>query len=544
MRVRCSARADYRSNAVGELELECSPSGLHIALSGVSTHREGYAPGPLIHAGDVCVPWPSVYATRLGDRQLLLSVDARNLPYNRFLLAEFSERSPDEAAGVMHRRALPYAFASAGLVALSVCLAQARALPHARAIGTLGWAVLVVSLALALIAWRARRAPRPPAHVVLDDLCDELARYVPHHISRAAPTPAPRNFEPVAWATLLPRSAVAIAITLAAATLAALVGAGATRPRARPSEPASPAPDPPSAAATAVSSRAAPVAADDCTCAREQSLHWQRPLPRLRPLLLSERRRTHDGHEHLELELALVNDGNTPARELTLSVVFFETRAGARPGHFETGERDLFFERTLAPGEAAEWHVEGRGTSFDVIPPDFGTLAADGSDAAPADAFARLANDRARAIRLHAAELLVFLDDARAGSTVSALRSSASPAELDFLDRLVQPPAPLVACQLDVVREPNGWRLGACAFNRSDQPASALNLRWLTFDAAMDPLRPGQRAPVLLREHAAHVPTPLPARGGRRLELTSLSLDGPSPPRAFELRLERAEVLP
>ena len=95
MRVRCTATADYRSNAVGELELECSADGLRIALLGVSSYREGYAPGPPVEASAVCVPWPAVYATRLGERQLQLSVDARNLPLNRFLLVDFVERPPD-----------------------------------------------------------------------------------------------------------------------------------------------------------------------------------------------------------------------------------------------------------------------------------------------------------------------------------------------------------------------------------------------------------------------------------------------------------------
>jgi hypothetical protein len=78
MRVRCTATADYRGNAVGELELECKSDGLCIGLRGVSSYREGYAPGPPVHADDFCVPWPGVYATRLGERQLQLSIDARS----------------------------------------------------------------------------------------------------------------------------------------------------------------------------------------------------------------------------------------------------------------------------------------------------------------------------------------------------------------------------------------------------------------------------------------------------------------------------------
>src|SRR5204862_3368286 len=51
--------------------------------------------------------------------------------------------------------------------------------------------------------------------------------------------PPPRSFEPVDLSALLPRSAVGIAITLAAATLAALIGSSAARPSVGPGATAS-----------------------------------------------------------------------------------------------------------------------------------------------------------------------------------------------------------------------------------------------------------------------------------------------------------------
>jgi hypothetical protein len=566
MRVRCTATADYRGNAVGDLELECTSQGLRIALRGVSSYREGYAPGPPVHAHDVCVPWPGVYATRLGERQLQLSIDprsfssgagttARYLPLNRFLLGEFSERPPDDDSSLLGRRGLPIVLAGAGLVALGICLALAQALPHARAVGTLGWAAVVVALVLGALAWRARVGPRAPAHVVLDELCNELSRHVPQHISAAAPTPPARSLEPRALSTLLPRSAVAIAITLAAATLAALVGSGAARPRMSRSEPDSNRVEPattsvatplllPAASvgrAEPASSSATSAAAAECACPRHESLPWQTPLPRLSPVLVSERRRTHDGHEHIELELAVVNDGAREVRQLSASVVFFEAGAAERAGHWQTGERPLSFDGPLAPGQATRWHVEGRGTSFDVIAPDLGTLAPDGTDAAPADALARLASDGARPIRLHAIRMLAFLGDARAESAARALRPSAAPAEADYLDRVLRPAPDLGACALNVVHEANRWRIEACSFNRSDQAMNTFDLQLRAFDAPLDPMRPGARAPALLTEQALHWPGLLPAHGARRVELSaSLSLVAGPLPRAFELDIAPA----
>lgn len=584
MRVRCTATADYRSNALGELELECTADGLCVALRGVSSYREGYAPGPPVHANDVCVPWSGVYATRLGERHLQLSVDprsfvndaagsARYLPLNRFLLGDFVERPPDAPSGLFGPRGLPVALAGAGLAALGVCLTLARALPHAPAVGTLGWAGLVVALALGTIAWRAHTGPRAPSHVVLDELCQELSRYVPQHIGAATPTPTPRPFEPLAITMWLPRSAIAIAITLAAATLAALVGSSAARPSSslpeadmnhlraataalealgRPaaptlSSPGASAPDHLSALADgpdpAPSSAAG--AGAECVCPRHESLAWQAPLPRLSPVIVSERQRDHDGHQHTELELALVNDGAREARQLSVSVVFFETGVAPRAGHWQTGERPVFFEGPLGPGHAVRWHVEGRGSSFDVIAPDLGALAADGSDAAPAEAFARLASDGARALRLHAVQQLAFLGDARAESVASALRSSASPAEADYLDRVLAPPREIGACALSVAREADRWRIGACSFNRSDRSIHTRELRLQAFDAPIDRLRPGARAPTVLAEKVLSWPGELPPRSGRRIELdTSFSIEGGRPPRAFELEVFRAEASP
>src|SRR6188508_446763 len=105
MHVRCRATADYRSNAVGAVELECTPAGLSVTLAGVSSYREGYAPGPLVESAPVCVPWAGVYATLLGTDELLLSVDAARLPLNRFRLSEFAEvASPEDARAEVARR--------------------------------------------------------------------------------------------------------------------------------------------------------------------------------------------------------------------------------------------------------------------------------------------------------------------------------------------------------------------------------------------------------------------------------------------------------
>jgi hypothetical protein len=575
MRVRCRAIADYRSNAVGLLELECTPEGLCIALCGVSGYREGYAPGVPVHARDTLVPWPSVYATRIGDESLLLSVEAQRLPLNRFFLGEFSEPPPPSPLGLSGaRRSLVAGSLGAGLIVIGVGLSRAGALPHPRALGTLGMAAALVALVVGVLVLVARAAPRRSAAELLRDLSHELSLHLTNHIAVEIPLPPPRVFAARDLASFLPRSVVGIAVTLAATTLAAIVGSSAARPTPAAAHPESSRagllPDPaeaevaepsgaarpplpvPESAAPLASTRAsgAPLAAPElgsaCECERDESLPWREPLPRLSPLVLAESRREHDGHHHTQLELALVNDGAEDVARIHLSVVFFEERTGARAGQWQTGERSLYLAGPLAPGSLAKWHVEGRGTSFDIIAPDHGTLATNGSNAAPAVAFATLAAEGPRAVRLHATRLLAFLGDVRAEGAARALRSTASPAESDYLDRIALPARDVVACRLDMSPESSGeWRLEACLFNRAAQPRGDLGVRWIAFDAGLDRERPGTRMPGVLAEYTAHLDAALAPRSGRVFSLSApLPLEPGVVPRAFEVMVDREENLP
>jgi hypothetical protein len=573
MRVRCRAIADYRSNAVGSLELEGQPGGLAIALRGVSSYREGYAPGPPVYASAVIVPWPDVYATRIGEDGLLLSVNARRLPQNRLLLEEFADPPPEDPSGLSPgRRLLIVAAMVAALLALGVPLGLQRALPQPQALGTFGMAALLATLVMAVVFVRSRRAPQRSSSEVLSDFSLELARYLPNHIAVEAPMPAPRRFEPIALSSYLPRSAVGIAITLAAATLAALVGSSAARPAASsgsaaaqlppgvlPSgsapparsvventQPLEPAQVEPSGAGEPPGEGGLQRLGEPCGCERDETLLWRDPLPRLAPVIIEREVRLHDGHRHTELELALVNDGAEPAERISLSVAFFEERVGAQAGAWQTGERPLSFEGPLGPGSMMKWHVEGRGTSFDIVG-DFGALAPDGSDAAPAEVFDALAREGARAVRLHAARLLAFLGDPRAADAALALRPSASSGELAQLDRIAAAPRDVVTCRIRVTRErSNRWRLDACLFNRAPEPRERFALRLLALDDTLDTREPGGgRAPRILAEHTTRFDVTLAPNSGRGLALWApLPLEPGVLPRAFEVMVDREENLP
>jgi hypothetical protein len=366
---------------------------------------------------------------------------------------------------------------------------------------------------------------------------------------------------------LLPRSAVGISITLAAASLAALVGSSAARPNPAASPPAVQSPEraaPPGGAAgvpgapvelapdgardeAAAGAREldGPVFGEACQCRRDESLAWGARLPRLSPLLLASRSHVHDGHRHFELEVALVNNSAEPATRLDLSVVFFEELGGGQQGQRQSGERPLYFEGPLLPGRMIKWHVEGRGTSFDIVGPDTGVLAEDGSDAARGEAWDGLASATSRVLRLHAMRLLAYLGDPRVPMLAAALRDGASESELGLLDRLSRTPPAVVACAISVRRESaSQWRLSACLDNHSDEAGSRLALRLLAYDAPLSPERPGARLPEVLAEHTMPLRDTLAVRSGRSITSSAfLPLEEGVLPRAFEVLVDRAEYL-
>src|SRR5438477_12193898 len=96
MRTRAIAVPSDRSNAVGQVELECTPLGLLIVHHGVGSFQDGYAPAALTTGTRIVVPWPSVREASFEGDRLLLTVDEALTPHNRLLLAGFSTGDPPD----------------------------------------------------------------------------------------------------------------------------------------------------------------------------------------------------------------------------------------------------------------------------------------------------------------------------------------------------------------------------------------------------------------------------------------------------------------
>lgn len=560
MRVRCKAAADFRGNAAGHLELEDTPGGLSIAYVAVSLHREGYAPGPITRGTRVCVPWRSVYATRSGDEILLLSVDARFTPLNRFVLCAFSTGQPPPASEVARRRRIVRVAASAALL-LGVTLVSLAA---PELIGSAGFSALGLAggAALLMLLFGVGVEPRASsalsARVVLDQFCQALSRHLPQQVGVEVPVAPGKRVSVGDVQAALPRSAVGIAITLSATGLAALITSVSTRPgvetAALREEPQTrrelPSAIPTSRATPAAQSSIGHAGPDSheilmgapCSCERQDSLLWQHPMPRLSPIILSQRVRPHGRHQHIELELAAINNGDRSLEKLNIAVTFHEPGTA---GERQMSERPLYYEGPLGPGRAIKWQVEGRGTRFDVLAPDLGTLDDGGSDAAPAAAFAALTDANHRAVRLHASMMLAFLGDPRGRAAALELRADAREDESAYLERVIDATRDLITCQVEII--PLGeerHRVQGCIFNRGSSAVAEMALRLRALSRGLPAQSPLGGPPALLADDVQRVPGSIEPRDGRRISwVATLSDQSGLEMRAFEVSADRAELL-
>src|SRR5688572_15610753 len=91
MRVRAVAAPSSQSNAIGTLELECTPEGLRLIHLGISAYREGYAPAAVTRGTSVFAPWLAVEEVRVGEQHVFLGLAPSVSPHSRLCLTHFSQ---------------------------------------------------------------------------------------------------------------------------------------------------------------------------------------------------------------------------------------------------------------------------------------------------------------------------------------------------------------------------------------------------------------------------------------------------------------------
>src|SRR5690606_24220323 len=184
-------------------------------------------------------------------------------------------------------------------------------------------------------------------------------------------------------------------------------------------------------------------AGEACECQRADSALWSLQFPRLSTLLIEQRNRPHKDHQHLEIELAVVNNGNTTLDEVNLMVHFFEGEGGEKR---HTKNRPLHYGASLRPAQAIKWHVEARGTSFSIDNPLAQVLPENEKELAGVEGFAELLRANHRPVRLHGAMMLAYLGDQRAKGGALELRKALRESEGPYLDRVLATQSDLISC--------------------------------------------------------------------------------------------------
>lgn len=564
MRYRAVAVASERSNAVGSVELECTPHGLFVAYVAVGAFQSGYAPGALTSGTGLTVPWTSIQEAHVEGTQVLVTFDHRLTPLNRLLLMHFvtGQALPPEEL-VKRRLVVRLAAVSAALSAgLILSASLLRSWPEVGA----GAAILVAALAAALLVGVGFFVDRNLASQgdelgALASFALELTHYLPSVVHLPRPPEASRKFPEISELQgLLPRTTLAIVITLTAGALGVLLVArwvttdesAVARVTHRMlaatsiNQPASGLPIPLPRSAPAQSSRTtAPTAkgaampggialGSECACQRADSLLWAEAIPRLSLVVLGQRTRQGRGPEenlrkrYLELDLAVVNNSNEPIREVALLVLFFERDSSSDGKRTQVDTRPLFFEGPLVPGQAIKWSMEAEGTEFTVENPFRGPIGTDGEYAAPPSRIAELLQAKNRPVRLHAAMLLAFLGDARAREGALTLREALREDEASYLTRVLHATAEMRVCQLQVVGSGRTRSVSACIFNASSEPERELGIQIRGLDGPVSPDTPTAVPPTVVVESAFPISGELPARTGRGIRM-SLQVESKSP---------------
>ncbi len=578
MRVRALAIASEHSNTVGTVEVECTVNGL--ALTYIDAARVGDEGVPIAFERwqQVMIDWSFVRQARLLGAALSIEFELPSMGVQRCLLVHFSSGHDVTLQEFQQKRLLVrlWTLGTSVVLASAIALAAPRLSPT---IGPLMGLLAGVTFAVILVAIGARAerflSDGGRRSKVLGELfANDLLAFVPN-IPRE---PLQVSSKPFSWPRfdgILPRTTLAISLTLAGALLAALImfrwivvshddesdhdsqppldpGRAAL---AQPPKPAAVSKTPLSAAtlAPAIDSNQPPIAASiaplnaaaarttgPCECQRADSLLWSQPLPRVSLIVLSSRRYKRHEHEHVEVEFAAINNSDKDISELTSMAEFFQQDPPPSSKLVSVSTRAVYFQGPLHPGEAIKWHVDAEGSTFRLHPPAengapiSGSIEDNGSNAAPTNAIAKLLKAHNRPVRLHGAMLLAFLRDPRAKEATVELGDSLRESESSYLRRLLEALSELRVCQVQVAGNGSQRRVLGCVYNGTDAPRTPVEVIVRALDATVSTADPVGDPPQILAEKSAILPAAIPAKSG---VFTQIDLDFSGlerPPAAFE----------
>jgi hypothetical protein len=581
MKVRATAVASEQSNAIGTVELECTPHGLMLVHLGVGSFSEDYAPAALTTGTRVLVPWAAIERAEIEGDRLFLAFDPALSPHHRLLLANFSTGRSVEPGTIRQKRTIVRLAAACAAVVIALAGSEVarRLLSTGPALATgvaLGGATLV--LLFGFLADRLVAHGGLPPEGVREAFENEMDVYLPALERSEQPAP-PKKLRVLTLAELqglLPRTTFAVVVTLTATGLAAVLVArwtfrgeperplrAATREKtqreaALPADDETAPPPRPRPAARPRATSAPPPATgpasgqlalgDPCKCARADSLLWADPPPRLSILLLKQRARAGRGaieHEsvrkrYTDVDVAVVNNGASELDQITLQVLFFARDKGT-DRRVQVDTRPLFYEGPLVAGQAIKWGTHAEGTEVEIQGPALGSLGDDGQSGAPSDRFAELLEANHRPVRLHAAMMLAYLGDPRAREALLKLREALREDEAPYLDRLLQATGDVRVCRLGVKQDTSGGSVNACLFNVAAETKKDLGVKLRGLDAPVLTSDPVGNPPNLVAEQVLGVPGELASQTGVVVSGRFARLD--TAPVAWEAIADRLDLL-
>ncbi len=574
MKIRATASATTRSNAIGRVELECTPLGLVVTYLGVGAFSDGYAPGALTHGTRLTAPWDAIREARAEGDQLFLSLEPRLTPHHRLVLTGFTSGDVLDPREVFRQRlVLRIGGVGGALVGMAlIALTLPRIAPETGGMAAVTLAALaaIAILAVALVA-ELRLGHGADEESARLALVGELSVYLPHMARAAhAPRKPPKPLTIPVIQGVIPRTTFAITATLASGILGSILMArwivtggaeerypsrsapvaaqtqeepqpiAATLPN--PPEP----PPPPAANDTAPADDSAPADAASgasCRCGRADSALWSAALPRVSTLLIGQRSIHRRNKNRLEVSIAAVNNGDEDLNDVTLRVHFLEQDPPPSNKKYPVAHRAMYFEGPLRPGQAIKWTVEARGTSFELESPYDQVLAPDGSDAAPTNLLAELLHANHRPVRLHGAMMLAYLGDPRARQGVLDLREALREAEAPYLRRLIQATADVRVCQLHVEGTGSSRSVSACVYNTSREVKRNVGIQVRALERTVSHQTPIAIPPTMLTDTQWKVADRLGAGSGVVTEGTIQLSDEALGAKAFEAHADRFDLL-
>jgi len=559
MRVRAIAIAAEHYNTVGTVELECTALGLVVTyVDAVRVMAQG-APVAFEPWQQMTIEWSRVRRVTQSGSALSLEFELPTGGVQRCLLVHFSPGPAETLQELQQKRLLVKLWT----IGISVVLASATALASPRVSPRIGpWFGLLGGLAFAAIliaigskAERYIAEGGPQSKLLGEQFTYELIAFVPS-VSQEPLKPSVRKF---AWPRLdglLPRTTLAIALTLAGALLAALIMFRwilsshdylPDRPLALGNNAM---PEPPVSVETLTTTKetrsatvpvahaAGPTSASvdpaepkvpvpgqvrisgPCECQRADSLLWSQPIPRVSLIVLSSRKYSRHNHDHVEVEFAAINNSDRDISELTSMAEFFEQDPPPSSKLVSVSTRAVYFQGPLQPGEAIKWHVDAGGTTFRLHPaaengnPITGSLEESGSNAAPTNAIAKLLKAHNRPVRLHGAMLLAFLRDPRAREAAVELGDSLRESESSYLRRLMEALAEIRVCRVQVTGTGSARRVIGCVFNTTETPRTPVEVLVRALDATVSGSDPVGNPAQTISEKSLLLPGAIPAKAG------------------------------